>query len=1014
MLMKKTTTFLKMLFVMCFLLGTAGTYAAVKLEVTYMKAGSSPDFLPQETTEEFTDEYGSGKAYPINPGKMPNGFGGQAVIPYGTPHSNEFTFSFTGLEPNATVTYGFDEENDAANPDNAKATSFDLENAALGFGEHQADADGNLTFTSTVTVLADYPTTCMKNEEGYRLYTYFQIGGQRTHSLFFIFRPDEMLLPEILISEGSSFENEQLAIKSIDEDRQIATDYGVNKVGGLNYGGNVFNWFEAGEIPYDKDMPAEVGTFAVTFENNESETMIIAREESYMFPLSPLFCLVAEGDGITMATDSSYVEFAPGTTEAEITVYIKNGYDLSKITPDQYNLVGFNYGRKCGDSRNNRIRIVFIPTLPADYWSFDLTGLTQVEGEGNENKYTHAFGTVKENRLKNTSKSLSINAMQVTGSALTFTSDAGANSIFWLDTTYNKFPNVTSGEAGSWTIALSEKGSVKVSNIYLKVDPSKITSDETQWGQEITETWTLKSNDGTEADPKYINKTVTLTITPQHTVNMSITSEDERFTAGNPTKLAFGDVEHGQTATAATFDINLKYMTEGETITMSLQDDFAFNTTLTVGETPLEGTNGTYTYTADATGAATISVTFEVKTDYSALEMLEYGSGYEALLTIRNSDYSIQQNVTIGLNMTLPEGYTALEVTDERGNKLDVEGAEKTYALNATTTLSKIQYVNIPVRMLMAGYPTTDIVLTAPENSNFAVDGTLTLVEGTESYKMTTGEDGKGNASFAFVLKETVNVEETFTAGETYPETWTLMIGAESYTFNLSLKVDFEPVLTLTSESDKFTGPVVQWGMTMYDIDFGEVTYGQTDKVTVNVKGDYLPAGETLYIYSDSEYEFYTTEATGMVKGEYSAGWWGSFPAWTVTVPENGTVDVSWTVSIKTDYDYATMEEFLEWMSEDGVTCSIPYSVVCEGTQTTVNVDFTPKKGGGETGLDENTLNGVYFDGRMVMNPQGMQLSIYNTVGQLVATGVENIDLTACPNGVYVIKAANGNMKIVK
>lgn len=71
---------------------------------------------------------------------------------------------------------------------------------------------------------------------------------------------------------------------------------------------------------------------------------------------------------------------------------------------------------------------------------------------------------------------------------------------------------------------------------------------------------------------------------------------------------------------------------------------------------------------------------------------------------------------------------------------------------------------------------------------------------------------------------------------------------------------------------------------------------------------------------------------------------------------------------------------------------------------------------GTSTGLfDSPVLEGITFNGSEIINSQNQTIAVYNTAGQIVASSNKNINMSAYPAGVYVIKAANGaSMKIVK
>ena len=81
-----------------------------------------------------------------------------------------------------------------------------------------------------------------------------------------------------------------------------------------------------------------------------------------------------------------------------------------------------------------------------------------------------------------------------------------------------------------------------------------------------------------------------------------------------------------------------------------------------------------------------------------------------------------------------------------------------------------------------------------------------------------------------------------------------------------------------------------------------------------------------------------------------------------------------------------------------------------------ITVSLTPTEESTGTGLcNQPVMEGISFNGQEIINSQNLDVVVYNTTGQLVASSNKNINLSAYPAGVYVIKAANGaSMKIVK
>lgn len=59
-------------------------------------------------------------------------------------------------------------------------------------------------------------------------------------------------------------------------------------------------------------------------------------------------------------------------------------------------------------------------------------------------------------------------------------------------------------------------------------------------------------------------------------------------------------------------------------------------------------------------------------------------------------------------------------------------------------------------------------------------------------------------------------------------------------------------------------------------------------------------------------------------------------------------------------------------------------------------------------------IEGVYYSGDVVYNNGGLALQVYSAVGQLVATGNGDINMSGMPHGVYVVRTAQGTLKFVR
>lgn len=76
-------------------------------------------------------------------------------------------------------------------------------------------------------------------------------------------------------------------------------------------------------------------------------------------------------------------------------------------------------------------------------------------------------------------------------------------------------------------------------------------------------------------------------------------------------------------------------------------------------------------------------------------------------------------------------------------------------------------------------------------------------------------------------------------------------------------------------------------------------------------------------------------------------------------------------------------------------------------------VIYTPSEGG-TTGLTENTVLSVYFADNTLFNPENVMLYVYNAAGQMVMSGNADLDMTAQPAGLYIVRSAEGAFKMVK
>lgn len=64
------------------------------------------------------------------------------------------------------------------------------------------------------------------------------------------------------------------------------------------------------------------------------------------------------------------------------------------------------------------------------------------------------------------------------------------------------------------------------------------------------------------------------------------------------------------------------------------------------------------------------------------------------------------------------------------------------------------------------------------------------------------------------------------------------------------------------------------------------------------------------------------------------------------------------------------------------------------------------------TGVNNATINGVTFDGKIIHNANHQLLNVFDATGRLIINSHEDINMSAQAKGVYLVKGENGMMKI--
>lgn len=95
------------------------------------------------------------------------------------------------------------------------------------------------------------------------------------------------------------------------------------------------------------------------------------------------------------------------------------------------------------------------------------------------------------------------------------------------------------------------------------------------------------------------------------------------------------------------------------------------------------------------------------------------------------------------------------------------------------------------------------------------------------------------------------------------------------------------------------------------------------------------------------------------------------------------------------------------------------YSVVAKAEGYTDSeasniIDVTTSKGSGTGLCRPATIEGVSFDGQVIRNAAGLELSVYTVSGVCVKTAAGDIDMSAMPHGIYLVRSANAVLKITK
>lgn len=327
-----------------------------------------------------------------------------------------------------------------------------------------------------------------------------------------------------------------------------------------------------------------------------------------------------------------------------------------------------------------------------------------------------------------------------------------------------------------------------------------------------------------------------------------------------------------------------------------------------------------------------------------------------------------------------------------------------TQATITTTVPEGATALNLEIRVYNGAKGYIDDITVTPANGNTitTVTGSPFTVTGATS-KEITGLTAETTYYYNVVAKA-----EGYTASEasnTISVTTTAEVAEPTITITGDDLVETEGMYTVALGDTKFS--------TRTSKTFTLTATGITESIKIKPE---IMSGYFTIISSDSE-QAEVVEESSM---------FGTSKILTFTPDENGEINAVCTISNRTDSEFADYgisngEEMLQMFDLTFGTplteqWGILYQNQTANITKVITVSLTPTEESTGTGLcNQPEMEGVTFNGEEIINSLNLDVVVYNTTGQLVASSNKNINLSAYPAGVYVIKAANGaSMKIVK
>ena len=326
-----------------------------------------------------------------------------------------------------------------------------------------------------------------------------------------------------------------------------------------------------------------------------------------------------------------------------------------------------------------------------------------------------------------------------------------------------------------------------------------------------------------------------------------------------------------------------------------------------------------------------------------------------------------------------------------------------TQATITTTVPEGATALNLEIRVYNGAKGYIDDITVTPANGNTItpITGSPFTVEGATS-KEITGLTAETTYYYNVVAKA-----EGYTASEsnTISVTTTAEVAEPTITITGDDLVETEGRYTVALGETRFS--------TKTSKTFTLTATGITESIKIKPE---IMSGYFTIISSDSE-QAEVVEESSM---------FGTSKVLTFTPDENDQVNATFSINNRinsefADYGVSNGEEMMQMFDLTfGTPLTEQWGVLYQNQTANIVkviiVSLTPVEESTGTGLcNQPEMEGVTFNGEEIINSLNLDVVVYNAIGQMIVRSNENINMSAYPAGVYVIKAANGeSMKIVK